>query len=885
MYSNEYDDEQEESKGSFIVNFYNNNKVLVWIAAGIVLFILLMSLLTRGGSNNRNTNINYDVNIIPEGDVFVLLGKSTNLVASVKNDPKAEFAWSVEDENVAKVDNGNVTGLDYGTTKVTATYIDNKNEKHTCTRVVTVAEGDPSIKLTDVSFKEGDLFMPLNDTYPIALTLTPARGYVESERFTSSNTSVVTVDNKGVVTSVGEGSAVVTFDVNNGQFRKELNVYVDREFNRTEIIVTPSKISFDGELRKIKVGTSERLSYTIEPEHADSSKFTWESSDESVLTVDEGRIKGISEGMAVVTVTALNGAKDRIDIEVESDIIQVTDINLSISDFYLNVGQSQIISPIVSPANASNKALSYASLDSSVASVTPNATGTQATIMGFSAGSTAIIIRSANNIEKRINVVVTGNQEQGGSGGSGGGSGSGGGGGSTLNQGFKISSSDARGEGFVQQNYSGTINNCAVAPLNVTVSKTSSSVNKLVVSVCNYSSDSSCNSPIDRYETTNSTTFSLRNSGTYVFKVEEYNSNNKLTRTTYKYACVGTSSGGGFGATSISNKTLYSSIEEAKAHPYSSGTVFKFSSPSDASYIKICWDTAICSPTSASAYKITSANSYSFTQAGTYAVRVAKYYSNSSTPVISTIGYMTISGSTGSGGQTGGSGGQTGGSGGQTGGSGGQTGGSGGSTEYVCCCDTNRYSCEWEVKSSCKATTIPGATQYNCASNACPPGKKWSLTKGCIPDVSGAPGSSAPTLSISSSNRHVGLVMGAEGVSKLFTISSNRKILEIEYCVTDGNSCNVGTSSRNYYARTMIPKDGGEQFLQFRCSSGDKNTTHRIDNKAGDGGISFSNGDKTVNVPFCFWKGQKIKIRAIFDVSDSEGYSNFKDSDQMYTFN
>ena len=856
MYSNEYDDEQEESKGSFIVNFYNNNKVLVWIAAGIVLFILLMSLLTRGGSNNRNTNINYDVNIIPEGDVFVLLGKSTNLVASVKNDPKAEFAWSVEDENIAKVDNGNVTGLDYGTTKVTATYIDNKNEKHTCTRVVTVAEGDPSIKLTDVSFKEGDLFMPLNDTYPIALTLTPARGYVESERFTSSNTSVVTVDNKGVVTSVGEGSAVVTFDVNNGQFRKELNVYVDREFNRTEIIVTPSKISFDGELRKIKVGTSERLSYTIEPEHADSSKFTWESSDESVVTVDEGRIKGISEGMAVVTVTALNGAKDRIDIEVESDIIQVTDINLSISDFYLNVGQSQIISPIVSPANASNKALSYASLDSSVASVTPNATGTQATVMGFSAGSTAIIIRSANNIEKRINVVVTGNQEQGGSGGSGGGSGSGGGGGSTLNQGFKISSRDAKGEGFVQQNYSGTINNCAVAPLNVTVSKTSSSVNKLVVSVCNYSSDSSCNSPIDRYETTNSTTFSLRNSGTYVFKVEEYNSSNKLTRTTYKYACVGTGSGGGSGATSISNKTLYSSIEEANAHPYSSGTVFKFSSPSDASYIKICWHSGICDPEASSAYKITSANSYSFTQAGTYRIRVAKYYSNSSTPVVSTIGYMTISGS---------------------------------SyeqkpiipqqdqpqqpqqpqpTSYVCCCDKYKKSCEWEVKSSCvngQGITIAGATQYNCASNACPQGKRWDDFAGkCISD-SGSPN---PKQTSAISDPSWGTKKGDDSfVVQSVRFTADKPITKISFCVADaGQTCTIKDTPDAAYMNHWFWNKTGDY-----CATGHVGNTHYLDSKASLVS-TFSEGNKSALVNFCFNKGQSIKIRV---ATSSTEYRDF----------
>ena len=104
---------------------------------------------------------------------------------------------------------------------------------------VVVADGDPAVKLTDVSFKDGDLFMPLNSTYKIALTLTPSRGYIQNKTFTSSNTRVVTVDNTGLVTAVGEGESTIYFDVNNGEFKKELNVYVDRDYNKTEIIITP----------------------------------------------------------------------------------------------------------------------------------------------------------------------------------------------------------------------------------------------------------------------------------------------------------------------------------------------------------------------------------------------------------------------------------------------------------------------------------------------------------------------------------------------------------------------------------------------------------------------------------------------------------------------
>ena len=91
MYSNEYDDDEyTQENENFLVSFYRNNKLLIWIFLGIVIFILLISLLTRGGSN-KEPNIEYAITIYPEEEVFVNIGRSTNLTAIVKNDPKAEI--------------------------------------------------------------------------------------------------------------------------------------------------------------------------------------------------------------------------------------------------------------------------------------------------------------------------------------------------------------------------------------------------------------------------------------------------------------------------------------------------------------------------------------------------------------------------------------------------------------------------------------------------------------------------------------------------------------------------------------------------------------------------------------------------------------------------
>ncbi|MBR7042205.1 MAG: Ig-like domain-containing protein, partial [Bacilli bacterium] len=292
-------------------------------------------------------------------------------------------------------------------TKVTATFVDENNKEYSDTRNIIVADGDSNVSLIDVSFKDGDLFMPLNATYKLAMVLTPANGFVQNEDFISSNLSVVTVDNSGLITAVGEGNAVISVDVNNGQFRKELNVYVDRNYTKNEIIITPETIFFDGELRKVKVGSVSKLSYTVRPNNADTSRLIWKSSDESVITVQNGVINAIREGRAVITVSALNGETDRVDIEVEKDIIEVKSISVDESVINLNVGRSKTITPVVNPDNASNKALSFTSLNDYVAFVDPNETGTKAKITGISEGNTSIVIEASNNVKKTIKVVVT----------------------------------------------------------------------------------------------------------------------------------------------------------------------------------------------------------------------------------------------------------------------------------------------------------------------------------------------------------------------------------------------------------------------------------------------------------------------------------------------
>lgn len=394
-------DEKELNQGSF----YQNNKVLIWILILIVALIVVVRLV----SVNRNTTpkeTDIKVTISPKEDVSVGVGNSIYLYAIVDNVSDAHITWTSSDNSIAKVDNGTVIGVKPGEVIITASYAKDGNEYKSIKRV-TVIEGNANVSLIGINFPNGDLCMPLNSEYQLSLILNPTDAYVSSKEYRSSDPKIASVSSDGLVKSISEGHTTITVKVNE-IFTETIDVYVNKSFNRNEIIVSPNSIAFGTNSFSIKVGNSQKLNYTIAPTTIDYSKLVWESSNPSVVTVDDnGNIKGISIGSAVVSLSSINGKKASINIEVMSDIVEVSDINVTTDTFNMNAGETVVITPVVSPADATNKTLGFISSNSEIAFVTIDNTGQSATISALKAG-TAIITISSGRVEKKVTVNVTG---------------------------------------------------------------------------------------------------------------------------------------------------------------------------------------------------------------------------------------------------------------------------------------------------------------------------------------------------------------------------------------------------------------------------------------------------------------------------------------------
>lgn len=135
----------------------------------------------------------------------------------------------------------------------------------------------------------------------------------------------------------------------------------------------------------------------------------WSSSDESVATVEEGRVYAQNSGNAVITVVSANGvysAECAVSVQAtldptptpdpdptptpDPDPVYVTNVELDRSELALSLGDSYTLQATVHPADADNKAITWSSSDESVATVE------NGTVKAMGAGTATITVRTAD---------------------------------------------------------------------------------------------------------------------------------------------------------------------------------------------------------------------------------------------------------------------------------------------------------------------------------------------------------------------------------------------------------------------------------------------------------------------------------------------------------
>ena len=151
---------------------------------------------------------------------------------------------------------------------------------------------DDDTGVIGISINKKDLSLMVGETQQLTATVTPEN--VVPAEWSSSDTTVVTVNEAGLVTAVAVGKAVVTASAEG--FSADCQVTVSD-------IPVESVTLYTNE-QSLNYGESFELKATVLPANAPQTVL-WTSSDEKVATVDEkGVITAVGYGEATITATA-----------------------------------------------------------------------------------------------------------------------------------------------------------------------------------------------------------------------------------------------------------------------------------------------------------------------------------------------------------------------------------------------------------------------------------------------------------------------------------------------------------------------------------------------------------------------------------------------------
>ena len=305
------------------------NKVMnfIWkIILVLLVLILLFLALIQFGVISLTSDISPDTIVLNVNEIGIKKGRGYQLVTTVlpENASNKQVVYESSDPKVVSVNevSGYVKGLKVGTATVKVKTLINDKETE-C--LVTVE--DDNVEMQSISLNDKNISVAVGYTYALSYRITPSNATEVGAVFYSSDPSVATVDSKGNVKGIREGSAVITISANNNTLTDTANVTVYKKGATTtttegEIVTTknyPLNISLSSSTLNLTKGSTGQLKATITPSNANST-LTWKSSNSSVATVNEnGLVTAVAPGEATIVIRPTRGGinYDRVSVEVK----------------------------------------------------------------------------------------------------------------------------------------------------------------------------------------------------------------------------------------------------------------------------------------------------------------------------------------------------------------------------------------------------------------------------------------------------------------------------------------------------------------------------------------------------------------------------------------
>ena len=330
-------------------------------------------------------------------EATLAIGATKTLIPAIAptNATNQSVTWNSSNPNVVFVDNnGRITTIAAGTADITVTTVDGG---FSATSRITVDAGITVIAVTGVSLNTTETTLTVNESETLTATIAPGNATNQNVAWTSSNPTVVSVDQNGRITAVTPGTATITVTTEDGRFTATCIVTV------AVPAVPVASVSLNITEVALTAGETETLVPHITPTNATNQNVSWRSNNANVATVDAyGQITAVSAGVAVITVTTECGARMATCIvTVIPATVSVTGVSLNRTETTLIIGEAETLTATVVPANADNQNVWWWSDDTNVAIVDD-----YGRITAVSVGTTTITVTTEDGNFTAICVVT-----------------------------------------------------------------------------------------------------------------------------------------------------------------------------------------------------------------------------------------------------------------------------------------------------------------------------------------------------------------------------------------------------------------------------------------------------------------------------------------------
>ncbi len=372
------------------LTFTSNNESVAKVEDGNIIAVgggsAVITVSFAGGDDYapaKNKTISVTVSKIPTNisvntvSLDLSVGDEAVIVASLTPADAGNVTFTSSDENVVLIDDdeGNIIAYCNGRGQANITVSFAGSYKYAAvnkTISVTVR-----LNNANVTVDKDTLDLKVDETYAINATKHPDTILLDIN-YTSSNNSVASVDKNGIVTAVGEGTAIITLSVGDDE------IYAK---NSTNVTVTVSKVPTEinvlNDTLVLAVTDEIDIGATLTP--PDAGNLTYSISNSSVVKIEDGKIIALAEGKSTITVS-FEGDKKYLEAENKTiDVaIRLNDAKVTAENITIYVNENNTIEAMTTPSGLK---LIYESANSTVACV--DDTGK---VTGKTEGTTTITI-------------------------------------------------------------------------------------------------------------------------------------------------------------------------------------------------------------------------------------------------------------------------------------------------------------------------------------------------------------------------------------------------------------------------------------------------------------------------------------------------------------